>query len=160
MADALTQLAADLGGRLRQRGLTLTTAESCTGGWIAKCITDTAGSSGYFGRGYITYCNAAKTQELGVSAQTLSRHGAVSEPVVREMARGALARSGADLAIAVSGIAGPGGGTPDKPVGTVCLAWALGERISVGTLHLTGDRETIRRQSVLHALRGALELLS
>lgn len=120
----LYELAAQVGIALRTRGCALATAESCTGGWIAKEITDISGSSGWFDRGFVTYSNAAKTDLLGVRAATIARYGAVSTEVVTEMAAGALERSRADLVIAVSGIAGEGG-TPDKPVGTVYLAWAL-----------------------------------
>src|SRR5215831_857510 len=121
---SLASLARRVGSRLRRRGLMLATAESCTGGWIAQAVTSVAGSSDWFERGFVTYSNEAKKEMLGVRAATLSRHGAVSEEAAREMASGALKRSGAHVAIAVTGIAGPGGGTREKPVGTVCFAWA------------------------------------
>ena len=139
-------------------GWQLTTAESCTGGWVAKSCTDLAGSSDWFGTGFVTYSNAAKVALLGVADATLESSGAVSEPVVREMAEGALARTGADLAVAISGIAGPSGGTPDKPVGTVWFAWS--RRSGAGRLtwtrlcQLDGDREQVRRQAVAIALAG------
>lgn len=135
------------------------TAESCTGGWIAKALTDVAGSSSWFGTGLVTYSNEAKCSLLGVRAETLEECGAVSEETVREMASGALAASGADVAVAVSGIAGPDGGTPDKPVGTVWFAWAVSGATPVTCaecVHFDGDRETVRRRSVCHALGGVL----
>jgi nicotinamide-nucleotide amidase len=132
------------------------TAESCTGGWIAKCVTDIAGSSAWLERGFVTYSNAAKQEMLGVASATLAVHGAVSEAVVAEMAAGALAHSHATVAVAVSGIAGPGGGTADKPVGTVCFAWALAGRVEVATCRFAGDREQVRRDSVVHALAGLI----
>ena len=120
----LERLAMHVGRHLLATGQRLTLAESCTGGWVAKTITDIAGSSQWFEGGYVTYSNASKVRTLGVSPRTLARFGAVSDAVVREMARGALRASGADLAIAVSGVAGPEGGSPDKPVGTVWFCWA------------------------------------
>jgi len=156
----LQLLAQQLGERLLARGRRLITAESCTGGWIAKVITDLPGSSGWFERGLVTYSNQAKQELLGVSAETLERHGAVSEATVREMAAGALARAPADLALAVSGIAGPGGGAPDKPVGTVWFAWGLRDGPLVTRREqLRGDRTEVRRQSVLIALQGGLDRL-
>lgn len=151
--SSLDQLAAELGRCLQASGDRLVTAESCTGGWIAKCVTDIAGSSAWLERGFVTYSNEAKQEMLGVGAETLARHGAVSEPVVREMAIGALARSRATLAVAVSGIAGPGGGTPAKPVGTVCFAWAQAGQVEAETGLFHGNRDQVRQQSVEHALR-------
>jgi nicotinamide-nucleotide amidase len=155
---ALEALATEVGHWLRGRGWMLATAESCTGGWISTAITDIAGSSEWFDRGFVTYSNDAKREMLGVRPETLMLHGAVSEQVVREMSTGALAASRADVAVAVSGIAGPGGATPDKPVGTVCFAWALrnGGLISE-TCHFDGDRHAIRLQTVEHALVGLPE---
>ncbi|HRO36324.1 nicotinamide-nucleotide amidase [Thauera sp.] len=154
----LDVLARRVGEALAARGLWLATAESCTGGWIAEAVTAIAGSSGWFDRGFVTYSNAAKTDMLGVRGETLDTHGAVSEATVSEMAAGALARSRADLAVAVSGVAGPGGGSAAKPVGTVCLAWARrGAPTATTTVHLAGDRVTVRRQTVLLALQGVLE---
>jgi len=155
----MNELARRVGAALKQRGLLLVTAESCTGGWVAMEVTAIAGSSDWFERGYVTYSNAAKREELGVSEQTLRRHGAVSEETAREMAAGALKRGGGQVALAITGIAGPAGGTPAKPVGTVCFAWAHGSKISGETRRFDGDRESVRRQSVLHALQGVLELL-
>ncbi|WP_462321846.1 nicotinamide-nucleotide amidase [Halochromatium sp.] len=153
VSDLLVALATELGQCLQASGDRLVTAESCTGGWIAKCITDIAGSSAWLERGFVTYSNEAKQEMLGVSADTLAQHGAVSEAVVREMAQGALARSQATLAVSVSGIAGPGGGTPQKPVGTVCFGWARVDRAEAETRLFPGDRDQVRRQSVEHALR-------
>jgi nicotinamide-nucleotide amidase len=144
---------------LRQHKL-VATAESCTGGWLAKCLTDTAGSSGWFERGFVTYSNAAKQELLGVTGATLEAHGAVSEPTVLAMAQGALAHSRAQVAVAISGIAGPGGAVAGKPVGTVCFAWCeAGGRSRVETRRLAGDRNGVRAQSVRHALDGLLDLL-
>jgi nicotinamide-nucleotide amidase len=160
MDKIIEHLARELGRRLQQRGLTLATAESCTGGWIAKAVTDIPGSSAWLDRGFVTYSNDAKVQMLGVDLQTLASQGAVSEAVVSEMALGALARSPAQVAVAVSGIAGPDGGTPDKPVGTVWLAWALpGHQLATHRERLEGDREAVRRQTVVRALRTLTELL-
>lgn len=156
--DAYLQtLAQRLGEVLAARGWRLTLAESCTGGWIAKAVTDIAGSSGWFERGFVTYSNEAKQELLGVDAELIGAHGAVSEPVALAMARGALAHSRADVAAAVSGIAGPGGGSADKPVGTVCFGWALpgGKLLSERRL-FSGDREEIRRRTVAHALERLL----
>ena len=156
----LTQLSARVGSTLQSRQLMLACAESCTGGWVAEAITATAGSSQWFERGFVTYSNAAKQELLGVRAATLRRHGAVSEATVCEMAAGALQRSHAQAALAISGIAGPGGGSPGKPVGTVCFAWALqGATPTVATLCFAGDRTAVRRQAVAHALLGLLRVL-
>lgn len=150
---------ATLAEQLTQRGWMLATAESCTGGWIAKCCTDVAGSSAWFDRGFITYSNAAKQDMLGVRAETLAQYGAVSEAVVAEMATGALRHSQAHIAVAVSGIAGPSGGSVEKPVGTVCFAWAMrnGE-VLTKTCQFAGDREAVRWQSVVFALNGILQM--
>lgn len=142
------------------RGWMLVCAESCTGGGIAAAITDIAGSSQWFDRGFVTYTNQAKQDMLGVSSQTLEHEGAVSEATVKEMVAGALLHSQAQIAVAVSGIAGPGGGTPDKPVGTVCLAWQVkGEQPVVNTKHFSGDRAAVREQSVETALQGLINVL-
>ena len=145
-----------LGKKLKASQAVLVTAESCTGGWVAQAATSVAGSSEWFERGYVTYSNAAKREELGVSRKTLLRHGAVSEQTAREMARGALKHSRGTVALSVTGIAGPGGGTPGKPVGTVCFAWARGRKIRSETKRFEGGRASVRRQSVIHALRGVL----
>lgn len=147
--------------RLRSRGLSLVAAESCTGGWVAKVVTDMAGSSQWFDRGFVTYTNAAKQEMLGVQETTLARFGAVSETTVREMAEGALRHSHGSVAVAISGIAGPGGGSAAKPVGMVCFAWAVagGETVS-RVVHFSGDREAVRRQAVEAALQGVLDVVA
>ena len=155
----LSLLSRRTGRALKSRHLRLVTAESCTGGWVAQALTSIAGSSDWFERGYVTYSNAAKREALGVSKATLLRHGAVSEATARAMARGALRKSRADLALAITGVAGPGGGSPGKPVGTVCFAWAQGRRIRSETRRFRGGRGRVRRQSVIHALRGVLKWL-
>ncbi|MDX8385260.1 MAG: nicotinamide-nucleotide amidase [Gallionella sp.] len=153
-------LAVQVGAKLKSHGLMLATAESCTGGGVAQAITDVAGSSLWFERGFITYSNAAKQQMLGVREETLEQHGAVSEMVAREMVAGALWHSSAQIALAVSGIAGPGGGTADKPVGTVWFAWGLrdGETHAIQH-HIDGNRSDVRNNAVLIALQGVLELV-
>lgn len=155
---ALEKLAHRVGRRLRAAGLSIATAESCTGGLLAKCLTDVAGSSDYFERGWVTYSNAAKRSELGVRAALIARHGAVSEAVALAMAAGALRRSGARVSIAVTGIAGPGGATSGKPVGTVWIAWGLRRRrrIEGFALHFRfpGGRDEVRRRTVAAALLG------
>ena len=157
---ALAALAGDLGRTLSTAGLRLALAESCTGGWIAKVVTDIAGSSTWFERGFVSYSNEAKIELLGVPAEVLTHEGAVSEAVVRLMAEGALQRSRADVAIAVSGIAGPGGGSAQKPVGMVCFAWSrLGSATVLETVVFPGDREAVRRQTAGHALQRLTSLL-
>lgn len=157
--EDLYALAVRVGAVLARCGHRLALAESCTGGWIAQCVTDVAGSSGWFERGYVTYSNASKTQLLAVPEQILARSGAVSEPTVAAMAAGALNSSGADCAVAVSGVAGPGGGTEEKPVGTVCFAWHRRDGAAVArTRRLAGDRRAVRRQAVAIALAGLLDL--
>jgi len=151
-------LAADLGRALLARGCRVTVAESCTGGLLAGAITSVAGSSDWFDVGFVTYSNGAKTALLGVPESVLAAHGAVSEETACAMAAGALAKSGADLAVAVTGIAGPSGGTPEKPVGTVCFAWAeKGRTVEATTRPFDGDRAAVRDASVSFALRGLLE---
>ena len=160
MEDELQKLARRLGEILSESGLCCVTAESCTGGWVAKVITDIEGSSHWFERGFVTYSNRSKRELLGVGEGVLERHGAVSEAVVRSMVQGALQRSPADLALSISGIAGPGGGTADKPVGTVWLAWGRrnGEtRAEKRRFH--GEREAVRRQAAAAALRGMIDLV-
>jgi nicotinamide-nucleotide amidase len=153
-------LAAQVGGLLKAHGLKLATAESCTGGGVAHAITDVAGSSAWFERGFITYSNLAKQQMLGVSEATLDQRGAVSEAAVREMVAGALANSAAQVALAVSGIAGPEGGTPGKPVGTVWFAWGLKHGLTLAKVHhLAGNRSEIRAMAVHIALQGVQDLL-
>ncbi len=155
---SLRRLTMRVAKRLRRAGLTIVTAESCTGGLLAKCLTDIAGSSDYFDRGWVTYSSDAKRSELGVPASTLARHGAVSEAVALAMAAGALRRSQARVAIAVTGIAGPAGATPGKPVGTVWIAWGLRRRgrieVYAVRFRFRGGRDAVRRQSVAAALGG------
>jgi len=158
--EELHQLAVELSDKLRARGWMLATAESCTGGWIGQVLTALPGSSHWFERGFITYANAAKTEMLGVPAETLAAHGAVSEETASAMAAGALAKSHAQAALAVTGIAGPGGGSLQKPVGLVCYGWALADgTLMSSTCRLDGDREEIRSRAVAAALRGLIELI-
>ncbi len=163
MADheAIFKLAEALVSELKAARKTMATAESCTGGWIAKAVTDIPGSSETFGYGVVAYSNGAKESLLGVQTATLEQNGAVSETVVAEMARGALRLSGADVAVAVSGIAGPTGGSAEKPVGTVCFAWARRDGSAVKTEtrreQFSGDRELVRELTVVHALQGTME---
>ncbi len=154
----LEVLAVRLGALLGNQQLKLVTAESCTGGWVAQCLTAIAGSSAWFDRGFVTYSNEAKQEMLGVPPDMLAEHGAVSQPVAVAMAEGALRNSRADWAVAITGIAGPTGGSPQKPVGTVCFAWGGRDgRIVTSTRHFPGSREDVRAQSVEHALSGLIE---
>lgn len=154
-------LAESLGSELLDRGEWLATAESCTGGWVAQTVTAIAGSSTWFDRGFVTYSNAAKIEMLGVSETTLARHGAVSEATARAMAQGVLSHSSANWALGITGVAGPGGGSADKPVGTVCFAWASKDGgCEAQTCHFSGDRTAVREQSVCHALKGLLARVS
>jgi nicotinamide-nucleotide amidase len=160
MENELRKLARRAGELLHRRGLVLATAESCTGGWVAQAVTAVPGSSQWFDRGFVTYSNEAKREMLGVDDAVLQAHGAVSEETVRAMAEGALRHSRAQITVAISGIAGPGGGSPEKPVGTVCLAWAAAGRIVVArTEHFTGDRSAVRWQATVAALHGVIVLL-
>jgi len=156
----MKKLAATLGRRLKRAKARLVTAESCTGGWAAQAVTSIAGSSGWFERGFVTYSNAAKHEVLGVSRKTLRDHGAVSEETARAMAAGALKRSRGTIALAVTGVAGPSGGSAAKPVGMVCFAWA-GRRglLRSETRRFRGGREAVRRQSVVRALEGVLQAI-
>jgi nicotinamide-nucleotide amidase len=155
---ALKRLSQAVGRRLRRAGLMIATAESCTGGLLAKCLTDIAGSSDYFERGWVTYSNAAKRADLGIAPGLIERHGAVSEEVALAMAKGAIRRSGARVAIAVTGIAGPGGAARGKPVGTVWIAWGWRRRGRIECFALRhrfrGGRDAVRRQAVAVALSG------
>ena len=157
----IDSLATRLVAELTTRRLTLATAESCTGGWIAQAVTSVSGSSACFGYGLVSYSNDAKMRLLNVPRTVLAEHGAVSEAVVRSMAGGAIRISGADLAVAVSGIAGPTGGSDEKPVGTVWLAWSRmseeGPRTETALEHFDGDRDAVRRQTVVKALSGLIE---
>ncbi|MEW5787200.1 MAG: nicotinamide-nucleotide amidohydrolase family protein [Pseudomonadota bacterium] len=159
--EQLEHLAAQLGQALNRRGWRLVCAESCTGGWAAQAMTAVAGSSTWFERGFVTYSNDAKQDLLGVGGRTLVEFGAVSTETAREMAEGALQHSRAQCAFAVTGIAGPGGGSPDKPVGTVCFAWVWpGEAPLLDRQHFTGDRRQVRAQAVRHALGRMLALVT
>lgn len=159
MENQLYLLATQLGEHLLANDMLLATAESCTGGWIAKTVTDVPGSSSWFERGFVTYCNQAKQEMLGVNAQTLNKYGAVSEQTVREMVAGALQRSQANCAVAVTGIAGPDGGSSEIPVGTVLIAWQQkGGYAKVITKQFSGNRQNIRAETVKIALLGCLEM--
>jgi len=154
------RLVQKLASSLMRRGWSMATAESCTGGWIAKCCTDLAGSSAWFDRGFVTYSDRAKHELLGVELSTLEKEGAVSKATAIQMAEGARYRAGVNAALAVTGIAGPGGGTADKPVGMVWFAWSLEDhQASSEVMRFQGDRDAVRRQTVAHALNGLLELL-
>lgn len=156
--NELEDLAQRLGATLLARGEWLAVAESCTGGWLAQSVTAIAGSSGWFDRGFVTYSNAAKIDMLGVPETTLERHGAVSEQTARAMVQGALRNSAADWAVAITGVAGPAGGSAEKPVGTVCFAWAQKDNgCEAQTCHFSGDRAEVREQSVRHGLNGLLK---
>lgn len=158
-AQALDAVLTSISGALLARGWMLATAESCTGGLIAAACTDLAGSSQWFERGVVSYSNAAKTELLGVDADLIAQHGAVSEPVARAMAEGALARSHAQVSLAVTGVAGPTGGSADKPVGTVCFAWCVAGRTHCHTLHLSGNRAAVRDATLRHALARLVDWL-
>lgn len=157
--DDINQLAADAGRLLQSKGLLLVVAESCTGGGVAHAITDVAGSSNWFECGFITYSNASKTELLDVSAALIAQHGTVSEEIAAAMAEGALANSNAHVSLSTTGIAGPGGAVPGKPVGTVCFGWTNGEHTHTERLVLGGDRQAVRAATVAHALRGLLRFL-
>lgn len=160
MDNALFDLAEGLGQRLKAKGHKIATAESCTGGWIAQAITEVPGSSAWFDRGFVTYSNNAKVQMLGVNPQTLEQHGAVSAETATEMVAGALANSEADWAVAVTGIAGPDGGSEQKPVGTVYVAWqGKSGFLQVERLQLTGNRHQIREQTVMIVLEKMIAIL-
>jgi nicotinamide-nucleotide amidase len=158
MEDVI-ELAARAGQLLKKRGLLLATAESCTGGGIAQAITEIAGSSDWFDCGFITYSNASKTELLDVPAALIAQHGTVSEEIAAAMAEGALANSNAHLTLSTTGIAGPGGAVPGKPVGTVCFGWSKGDTTQTERLVFGGDRRSVREQTVRHALQGLLRFL-
>ncbi len=153
ISDSILALATQLGEHLTQRHWQATCAESCTGGGIGYAITSVAGSSNWFQQGFITYSNEAKSQQLKVEPTTLARHGAVSEAVVEQMVEGAASQAGAEVAVAVSGIAGPGGGSASKPVGTVCFGFYIDGEIQVETQCFEGDRDQIRDATIVHALQ-------
>lgn len=156
----LLDIAQRVGACLLRRSMMLATAESCTGGWVAQTVTSLAGSSAWFDRGFVTYSNQSKQDMLGVSEETLATHGAVSGEVVRVMAQGALLHSQAQVSVAISGVAGPGGGSVEKPVGTVWIAWAVRDgSCREQRFHFDGDRREVRAQAVYQALLGVLELV-
>jgi nicotinamide-nucleotide amidase len=158
--DSIADMVGQLSGLLLERDWHLGVAESCTGGWIGKVLTDQAGSSRWFERGWLVYSNEAKSEMLGVDAALIAREGAVSQPVVEALVAGALARAPLQLALAVSGVAGPDGGSEDKPVGTVWFAWGVaGGAVRSDRQQFSGDREAVRAQAVAHALRGAITTL-
>ena len=158
--ERLLELSAEVGRVLVTQHLKLATVESCTGGWIGQSLTAVAGSSAWYERGFVTYSNASKVELVGVPPEVISQAGAVSQPVVRAMARGALSHSHAELALAVTGIAGPDGGSADKPVGTVWLGWTARTGVERAEQYLfTGGREAVRRQSVIEALSGLIRFL-
>ena len=159
--NSLYELAERVGMALKAKGIMLATAESCTGGWIAQAVTAVPGSSEWFERGFVTYTYISKREMLGVKAATLEAHGAVSEQTVREMTAGALERSHAQVAVSISGTAGPSGGTPQKPVGTVCIGWGAKDgALQSATKHFDGAREAVRRQAVVFALERVLAVAS
>ncbi len=156
----LESISSELGILLKDKNYFFTTAESCTGGWVGQSLTSVPGSSSWYGCGFITYSNIAKIKILDVSKDTLNNYGAVSEEVVKEMVEGALEKSKANLGVAISGIAGPGGGSPQRPVGTVCLAWKLNDFPVISITEVfEGTREEVRFQSVTKALKEAINLL-
>jgi nicotinamide-nucleotide amidase len=159
-ADSIALLAERMGVALANRKWKLVTIESCTGGWVAEATTAISGSSAWFDRGFVTYSNEAKEELVGVSLATLVAHGAVSEPTAREMAAGGLQRSRGDIAVSITGVAGPTGGTAAKPVGMVCFAWATKSGVVSATHHFSGNREAVRRRAVECAMQGVLDALA
>ena len=156
----LERISSELGELLKLKDFTFTCAESCTGGWVGHALTSIPGSSEWFGSSFVTYSYEAKTEILGVSSQDLDSFGAVSEEIVEQMVSGAIDKSGADVGVAISGIAGPDGGTDTKPVGTVCFAWKInGQEIITSSEHFSGDRNEVRYSSVERALMGTIELI-
>jgi nicotinamide-nucleotide amidase len=157
--DTLTELASEVGKALKQRGWLLATAESITGGSISQAITDIPGSSEWFDCGFVTYSNGSKTQFLDVSEALIAQHGAVSEEVAAEMSKGTLANTDAHITLSTTGIAGPGGAVPGKPVGTVCFGWACEKRVHTERVVFAGDRNSVRTQTAEHALKGLLKFM-
>jgi nicotinamide-nucleotide amidase len=157
--DDIIELAAKTGRALQAKGLLLATAESCTGGGVAQAITEIAGSSDWFECGFITYSNASKTEMLDVPAALFAQHGTVSEEIAAAMAEGALSNSNAHVTLSTTGIAGPGGAVPGKPVGTICFGWAMGDNTHTERLVFSGDRHAVREQTVRHALQGLLRFI-
>jgi len=160
LMDSTIDLATRVGQTLKAKGLLLATAESCTGGGIAHAVTEIAGSSEWFDCGFVTYSNASKNELLDISEALIAQHGAVSEEIAGAMAEGAVANSSSDLAVSTTGIAGPGGAVPGKPVGTVCFGWRVGDKTYTERLVFKGDRQQVRAQTVEHALKGLLKLLA
>ena len=158
--DSTLELATRVGHTLKAKGLLLATAESCTGGGIAHAITEIAGSSEWFDCGFVTYSNASKNELLDISEALIAQHGAVSEEIAGAMAEGAVANSSSDVAVSTTGIAGPGGAVPGKPVGTVCFGWRVGDKTYTERLVFKGDRQEVRAQTVEHSLKGLLKLLA
>ncbi|CUI09518.1 CinA family protein [Massilia sp. P8910] len=159
MTNDILDLSARVGRALQAKGLLLVTAESCTGGGVAQAVTEVAGSTGWFDCGFVTYSNASKTELLDVSAALMAQLGSVSEEVAAAMASGALANSNAHVALSTTGIAGPSGAVPGKPVGTVCFGWARGDTVQTERLVFAGDRHAVREQTVAHALQGLLRII-
>lgn len=159
MTNDILELSAKVGRALQAKGLLLVTAESCTGGGVAQAVTEVAGSTAWFDCGFVTYSNASKTELLDVSAALIAQLGTVSEEVASAMATGALANSNAHVALSTTGIAGPSGAVPGKPVGTVCFGWARGDTVQTERLVFAGDRQAVREQTVLHALQGLLRII-
>ena len=159
MSTDILELAAQVGRALHARGLLLATAESCTGGGVACAVTEIAGSTGWFECGFVTYSNASKTELLDVPAALMAQLGSVSEEVAAAMATGALASSNAHVAVSTTGIAGPSGAVPGKPVGTVCFGWARGDAVHTERLVFSGDSQAVREQTVVHALQGLLRIV-
>lgn len=157
--DTILDLAAQVGKALQQKGLILSTAESCTGGGVAQAVTEVAGSTGWFDCGFVTYSNASKTELLDVPDALMAQLGSVSEEVAAAMAQGALGSSNAHVAVSTTGIAGPTGAVPGKPVGTVCFGWANGDTVQTERLVFAGDRQAVREQAVAHALQGLLRFI-
>ncbi|WP_050466992.1 CinA family protein [Herbaspirillum chlorophenolicum] len=158
--DTTIDLATRVGQALKAKNLLLATAESCTGGGIAHAITEIAGSSEWFDCGFVTYSNASKNELLDIPEAMIALHGAVSEEIAGAMAEGALANSSSDVAVSTTGIAGPGGAVPGKPVGTVCFGWKVGDKTYTERLVFSGDRQAVREQTVVHSLKGLLKLLA
>ena len=158
--DTTIDLAARVGQALKAKGLLLATAESCTGGGVAHAITEIAGSSEWFDCGFVTYSNASKNELLDISEAMIALHGAVSEEIAGAMAESAVANSNSDIAVSTTGIAGPGGAVPGKPVGTVCFGWRVGDKTYTERLVFQGDRQAVREQTVIHSLKGLLKLLA
>lgn len=160
MSTDINELATQVGKALQDKGLLLATAESCTGGGVSQAITEIAGSTGWFDCGFVCYSNAAKTEMLDVPAAMMAQFGSVSEEVAAAMAQGALGSSNAHVALSVTGIAGPTGAVPGKPVGTVCFGWATRDQVHTERLIFGGDRAAVREQAVVHALRGLLKFIN